>query len=691
MFIKKIFYTIIFLLFCVNICIAGNTKQSSYINWLQKNNAWEVLNNKLRSLPPSEENVLTRANYLLRMNQPGKSLQVLQENGKFSSNASEANRLFLMAGIYRQNRNHYPALENYASAGKLISNEKYRKKLQNEQNIGWYWKTVWKKNFWEDYAVNASDSNSLQDLLQIAKLARKLWPEDDFWQNINRVLLNKKADNVSESNPSRSGLKISPGTRNKTVQALLATATGNMNKGKDILQTVKQQEIKHMWGKTLSSVFNHEILKNPTKSSPKDLNEQYPKYRAFQEYILPILEKQSPEIWSLYQPNTSSWVTFNSRIKSLDPDKALEKIKTELNSSLLNQDIENALKKYAFIYAVLAEDYPEAKYFWDEIDSNDKCLGLDLAGYILGYSPSFSQERFLDKVDYPYLNQLSLILKNSLYSTSASDLHTQFWVKEFKKSESQTAKSLDLLYNYSLHRYQWSKKQSLELAKTISLLYPMSASKNKACIWLAKRGHENDDTNKAWEYLQEIEGSVRLQDTRIEYLNAKAGLLMELGHRKKSLNIYKRLLEIDPQGITAEKKLNLALLSQKLDQWEWAQNILRNLWEDKEKLSKELKAETLFWLGEGAKNKGNTQKAKDYYFRLAWKYPQQHMWALTALHRAAMICKSQGQLFTAKNILQKVQKEAQQESQKKQAKKELSRIEEQIREQQQTAGTSLLY
>jgi len=83
------------------------------------------------------------------------------------------------------------------------------------------------------------------------------------------------------------------------------------------------------------------------------------------------------------------------------------------------------------------------------------------------------------------------------------------------------------------------------------------------------------------------------------------------------------------------------------------------------------------------------QKAKDYYFRLAWKYPQENMWAVTALHRAALICKRQGQLFTAKSILKAVKEKAGQEGQKQQAEEVLAEIEEKLGQKGKT--TRLLY
>ena len=688
--LKKIIYLILFFFLGVNICSAQSTSES-YINWLQRNNAWEVLNNKFHSLPPSEENILTRANYLLRMNKPEKALNVLNKYGKFSSNSSEGNRLFFQAGIYRKNQEHYHALENYTSAAEFIGLEKFREKLQKEPNIGWYFQTIWKKYFWDNYTGEDLQNNLAAYSLKSAELASNVWPGKDFWKNVNQELKQVATDTAANSNTGQPGFKISSGTRNKTVQALLATAIGNSKEGKKLLQSVQQKEIKYLWNKTLAKIFDQTLLhQDDIDITNKEIKERYPKYRAFENYFYPVLENQSREIWLFQQPDNPSWNTFISRINSLGPEKALEKIQTELDSSLLNKNTENALKKYAFIYAVLAEDYPKAKNLWTAIEPRDKCLSLGIAGFILGYSSSFVPDELVDKVDYPYQNQLSLILKNSLHTHSWSNLRTRFWIREFRDDKSRTAKDFDLLFNYSLHRHQWSKNPSVELAKTIALLYPWSELKKQACIWLAKREHEKGNTKKAWEYLQEIKDSISLEKSRTDYLSAKAGLLMELGRKEKSLNTYKKLLANDPQAVSAEKKLNLALLSQKLDSWEWAQKTLLGLWENREELSTELQAETLFWLGEGAQNQGNKQKAKDYYFRLAWKYPGQHMWVLTALHRAAMICKSQGQLFTAKNILQKVQKEADKESQKKQAKKVLSRIEKQIREQQHRSG-SLLY
>jgi len=88
-----------------------------------------------------------------------------------------------------------------------------------------------------------------------------------------------------------------------------------------------------------------------------------------------------------------------------------------------------------------------------------------------------------------------------------------------------------------------------------------------------------------------------------------------------------------------------------------------------------MQAELLYYMAEGEHSMGNIDKALDYYLRLAWQYPQENIWALTAMFRAALIYDGMGQYDTAKNLLVTVIRNAETEQQREAAKNRLTEIE----------------
>ncbi len=156
---------------------------------------------------------------------------------------------------------------------------------------------------------------------------------------------------------------------------------------------------------------------------------------------------------------------------------------------------------------------------------------------------------------------------------------------------------------------------------------------------------------------------------------AKAGLEMQLGKEKEALDGYLEILDKKPQALPPVKKLRLALLAQQHNQWPVADKILHELWAQKKKLSEELQAEVLFWIGEGQQYMGQADKALETYLRLGWKYPKKNMWAVTALYRAGLIYEQQGKADAAKKLYEAVLKNSSRESQKKAASQRIKAME----------------
>lgn len=121
-------------------------------------------------------------------------------------------------------------------------------------------------------------------------------------------------------------------------------------------------------------------------------------------------------------------------------------------------------------------------------------------------------------------------------------------------------------------------------------------------------------------------------------------------------------------------RLRVALLYQQQRDFSSAKKQLLVIQTENKDLSTELKAEILFWLGEGEQAVKHTESALKYYLTLAWKYPQENIWALTAMYRASLIYEKRGNYPTAKRLLTTVVKNAGRKSQREAAKARIDAI-----------------
>jgi len=104
-----------------------------------------------------------------------------------------------------------------------------------------------------------------------------------------------------------------------------------------------------------------------------------------------------------------------------------------------------------------------------------------------------------------------------------------------------------------------------------------------------------------------------------------------------------------------------------------------------------LQAETLFWLGEGEQAMRNPDKALDYYLKLAWQYPQENIWALTAMYRASLIYEKRGKYETAKRLLGTVVRNAARKEQRVAAQARIDAIDKKMGEEKSEGESTLVY
>jgi tetratricopeptide (TPR) repeat protein len=136
---------------------------------------------------------------------------------------------------------------------------------------------------------------------------------------------------------------------------------------------------------------------------------------------------------------------------------------------------------------------------------------------------------------------------------------------------------------------------------------------------------------------------------------------------EQALLYYEKILNLSPDNLKPITLLKVALYAQRNNKLETAQKILTYLWKNKNRVSRRLQAEILFWLAEGEQLRGNLDMALEKYLKVYWFYKDQYIWSITGLYRAALIYEQKGKLITAKRILEDVVKNAKRKSEKEAA------------------------
>jgi tetratricopeptide (TPR) repeat protein len=192
-------------------------------------------------------------------------------------------------------------------------------------------------------------------------------------------------------------------------------------------------------------------------------------------------------------------------------------------------------------------------------------------------------------------------------------------------------------------------------------------------------------------YLNTIDEPALPSNLKISWLDIKTRLELDSGRQAAALDTYKQMTETG-EPIPVMTRLRMALLYQQRKEYQAAQDELLTMWKSSASMTTTLQAETLFWLGEGEHAMRNTDKALDYYLKLAWQYPQENIWALTAMYRASLIYEKRGKYETAKKLLGTVVRNAARPEQREAAKARIDAIDKKMgKENIDSTDNALVY
>ncbi len=653
--------------------------EDSFNEWLENFQAYDVLESELSQDAPSPETLLHRADLLLQSNNPEKVLRILDQYGSFPGQALEARRIWTKARAFRAMNRTLEALLTYSRAAGLMDQTNRRQAFDAEPELKFFWKTTLLKWFFE-HCYNGklqATEGQRQLLLQAVDQAVRIWRDgDSLWQTLQSGLSGRYPppgvpDGLNE-------LSIDEQTRKTSIRILAALSIGDIHFLKKNLDSLAVAEFRQLLSEILSEILERDI--DPLRPEVLNIQAKYPKYMSAMEILKPTIRSLDRGVWTIAHPGLESWKSYTNKLHNMSSEKALETLENELNSALLSQTVKEALNQFYFAYALISERLDLAREIWSRLNLDTVPLSLKFGALVSGFS---SLEDCFSEEDR---NTSTRLLLSSLAAIAGSQpetgLQLPFWVRIEKQRtlrEAHQLYPLDMFLSYALKHANWRDKPSASLAKESGLLFPRTSLGSRALLYLARQAYDTGRTRIAWDYLQHMNPEILSKKEQLEYFQAKGGLLMDLNRLDESLKTYQQLLLRFPQGLTPEKKLKIALLAQRRGDWEWAQKTLEELWEHHGDFDRTLQAEIMFWLGEGAQKSGDELQALKYYLKLAWEFPEEGIWAVTAMYRSALIYEKRGELGTARNLLKTVLKKADRESQKKAAQDRIDAIEDRLR------------
>ena len=655
---------------------AAKKSSQDFASWLETYQAWDVYEQELSTQSPSPKNILARAATLVRLNKPQQVLDLLIQ--PFTDADQEKQRLVLRARSQRLLGMYEECVFTWLTLTRTVPQNIYLPILTREPRLDLLFEDIWKQWFWESFFTkNPQIHESRRPLMnQMLTLGNQTWPANVFWKKIQSVYAQAQVSLPSTDSFLPVDLPISE-EQTRIGKALAYWSLGFWNQGDLLLAGLTNKQLALFW-RTMGGLLGYPEGTTSDHSPAKYRTGAPGTDQAFFALFSPAI--RSASTWLLTPPDAPSWPSFTDRLKNVPPDQALAMIDQEQGSTFLSSKVQHGLAVCRFALALQRDDLQDLKQSWTELTAGDEHppLLLDLAYMILGGHPSMPFD-FQEAAMLTYLGRAAGI-------NASHHILAPFWDTIDATGQDYP---LDYLRTYVSLAKKMETAPDLSSSLHLAFLFPNSPAAQKALLFLARKTNTDGNKKLAWTYLQKIQTKDLDQDDRIEFLLAKAGMEMELGYEDAALRDYGTLMQENPGRVPLQKQLKLALLGQQKRKWTWAQGILETLWDKRALVEEPIRAEILFWLGEGAQSQGKLEEALGYYLRLAWSYPKQNIWAVTAMYRAGLIYEKRGAFTTAKNLYSSVLKHSDRASQKKAAKARIASVSAGMKQKQAHEATPM--
>ena len=658
---KRIFFILCLALFPLQAGADRWDNQDEYLEWLKDYGALDIYAHNLLQASPGTPEKLEYAEALLEMGDPGQALEVLGRIEVQDRDDYKGRVLFLQSRSQRQKEDFDQAVLYAVQSADYLGKESTAELMRQEQGLSFLWQGVWKRWYFSSLSVDDISQGRKQIMLQALSLGSKAWPEESFWEEVAGPF--SEAAQAASQDPALN--RVSSSDREKISQVLAAWSMGHWSMADRNLQDIQDRDLRNFW-KNLGDFLQTESFSRWSG----DL--KHPKSRGFKDIFALNLQEYALNSFELHTPDQGSWPSFLSRIKDRSESEALKSVRQELSSALLPQEVRAGLTSLEFIYTLQNQDFQEAESVWNDLLDKDVNLPFTLHLSAALLTAEYEHLNDLPGNQYPFFKELLNAAGMNIERRFSAD----FWGEN--QEDLQTLKDsypLDYSINYLFWEEKFQDQDDTEAARNLAFLFPSAQAGQSAYLFLAQDAYEQGRKELAWRYLEQISQEFARGDKQLDVLEAKAGILMDMGREEESLQTYQVLLSRDPQRLTPQRRLNLALMIQEKGRWSEAEEILSSMWEQREGFEKGIQAEILFWLGEGSQHQGRLEEALDNYLRLAWEFPQENIWAVTAMYRAGLIYEQREMYSVAARMFEKVIRNAGRESQKKAAEQRLDTVE----------------
>lgn len=672
--------TVLSMSFCLVVLNASaNAAQNSdnYEQWLENYNAYDRLEQEIVKHPEkdSPEATLKRANVYLKLNSPQKALNIIEMTPPFEDNATEAMRLWYGGQAHRAKGDLTKAVFWFTQASKYMNDKSLKRSLfRQEKDLELIWKDVWRQLYWS-YCSNftLSKSNQLKILNDILKTGEETW-SDDFWEKADRVYQFEATGNATLlPTPAKSTKENAPFISSVDQQAiaktLSAVALEEYEQADQFADSISRESVKTFW-KALES-----FIRQGTK--PESLDAFKDKLKAHAFWSGHILAPYSAHNdWILGDSNSAAWIKFRDKLLKMPAEQGKTAITKELGSMLISEQTATLLQGFRLAFSLVNDDMEVARDAWNQVERSKLPISLQVAG-LIAFGDSIDKvmpaSASASQTLYPVVSELC----SAAGKAQRPGINAPFWETIPQSRLRHAAKTkwpLDRLILLAYWQKILNKKPNTTLAKRAAHVFRNSAFGINSMLYLVDMAIDSKDMQLAAFYLNQLKKRHVNKEYQARWLEAKTRLELGVGKQDKALETYGKLMATN-EPVPAFTRLRMALLMQQRGELPKARAQLLDLWSDKDDYPTAMQAEILFWLGEGEQAMRNTDAALDYYLKLAWKYPQENIWALTAMYRASMIYEQRGKFETAKKFLKTVIKRADTKEQREAAKARLSTIE----------------
>jgi tetratricopeptide (TPR) repeat protein len=675
-------------------CGAQSAAPDSFEQWLEQYGAWDRLEQEYATESDHDstpEVILKRAEVYLNLNSPEKALEIIEMTPSFSDNATEAQRLWLGGKAQRALGDLPKAVLWFSQSASFVEDKAaLSRQFKNEPDLENVWMDVWLKLFWS-YGANTTLSRDTQKdaLEKVQQLGMDVWG-GRYWMTAGEAL-KSRPDTAGDARslqaqPNATSL-VNKADTDAVAKALALVSLEKFDDARTAATTIGPEPVRAFWTMVIA------FLESGTL--PPDLNVfsqgNYLKANAFWEGNMLAPYSVSRSHWLLGNPESGPWTKFRNNILAMPLDEANRAIDNELGSMLISEQTAALLNSFKLALALSDGDFISTATAWNKIDKQKLPLALQLAGTLLfkddlkNVLPNTPSEAFT-------IQPILAALCSAAGSTASGMNDAPFWIsapQDNLKSLSQRDWPMDKLLLLAYWQHEFSSSPSTVLAKRAAFLFDDTAFGVESVLYLADQAVRGNQLQLGAYYLNALKPDALPPAHRMQWYDVRLRLELESGRNDAAFETF-ALMAASQGKVPTMTRLRMALLYQQKRDFTAARDQLLTMWADRANLTTTLQAEILFWLGEGEQGLHNTEKALDYYLRLAWQYPQENIWALTAMYRASLIYERRGKYDTAKRLLTTVVKRADRKEQREAAKARIDAIDKKMGEKKTDESSGAL-